>query len=38
MKDSKRQASELRERLLRDKILKMRTLSNDSLNSQANAL
>lgn len=37
MKDSRRQASEMREKLLRDKIKKMRTLSTDSVNAQANA-
>jgi len=38
MQDPKRQARELKEKLLRDKILKMRAASNESLNSQANAL
>ncbi len=37
MKVPNRQASDLRRKHLREKILKMRTLSNDSLNSQANA-
>lgn len=37
MKDPKRQANELREKLLREKIKKMRTLSTDSVNAQANA-
>jgi hypothetical protein len=36
MKDPKRQASELREKLLKEKIKKMRTLSTDSINAQAN--
>lgn len=36
-KDPRRQASELREKLLREKIKKMRTLSTDSMNAQANA-
>ncbi|CZT09802.1 uncharacterized protein RCO7_02178 [Rhynchosporium graminicola] len=36
-KDPKRQASELREKLLREKIKKMRILSTDSVDAQANA-
>ena len=36
-KDPKREAQELREKLLREKIKKMRTLSTDSVNAQANA-
>jgi hypothetical protein len=37
IKDPQRQASELREKLLREKIKKMRTSSIDSLDAQANA-
>ena len=36
MKDPRRQASELREKLLKEKIKKMRTSSIDSTNAQAN--
>jgi hypothetical protein len=37
IKDPQRQASELREKLLREKIKKMRTSSIESLDAQANA-
>ncbi|KAJ5032274.1 uncharacterized protein L3040_008882 [Drepanopeziza brunnea f. sp. 'multigermtubi'] len=37
MKDPRRQANELREKLLREKIKKMRTIGADSFNAKANA-
>ncbi|KAG4441326.1 hypothetical protein IFR05_003189 [Cadophora sp. M221] len=37
MRDPRRQANELREKLLRERIKKMRTLSTNSVNAQANA-
>jgi hypothetical protein len=37
MKDPRRQANELREKLLREKIKKMRTFGADSVNAKANA-
>ncbi|PBP22861.1 hypothetical protein BUE80_DR006263 [Diplocarpon rosae] len=38
MKDPRREASELREKLLREKIKKTRTLSTNSVNAQTNVL